>query len=90
VARLLYKPVGLLFGVLGGIVAGAIFKRLWRVVANESDTPNATDEEKGWLEVVSAAAAQGAVFGAVKALIDRAGAVGFARVTGAWPGETKS
>jgi len=90
VARLLYKPVGLVFSVLGGILAGAVFKRLWRVVANESDTPNATDEAKGWLEVISAAAAQGAVFGAVKALIDRAGAVGFARLTGTWPGETKS
>ena len=88
-AKLLYKPVGVLFSVLGGILAGALFKRIWRAVAHESDAPDATDEGKGWLEVVSAAAAQGAVFGAVKAVIDRAGAVGFARLTGAWPGETK-
>jgi hypothetical protein len=33
---------------------------------------------------------QGAVFGGVKALIDRAGATGFARLTGVWPGETKA
>jgi hypothetical protein len=35
---------------------------------------------------VLAAAAEGAVFGGVKALIDRAGATGFAWLTGAWPG----
>jgi Protein of unknown function (DUF4235) len=89
VARLLYKPVGLVFGVLGGVLAGAVFKRIWRAVADESDAPEATDEDKGWLEVITAAAAQGAVFGAVKALIDRAGAAGFARLTGVWPGESK-
>jgi predicted metal-dependent enzyme (double-stranded beta helix superfamily) len=86
VAKLLYKPFGLVFSVLGGIVAGAVFKRIWRVVAHEEDSPSATDRQKSWREVVLAAAAQGAVFGGVKAAIDRAGATGFARVTGIWPG----
>jgi hypothetical protein len=89
-AALLYKPVGLILGVLGGLLAGALFKRIWRAVAHESEAPQATQKERGWLEVVTAAAAQGAVFGAVKALIDRAGATGFARLTGAWPGQSKS
>jgi predicted metal-dependent enzyme (double-stranded beta helix superfamily) len=87
-ARLLYKPLGLLFGVLGGIVAGAIFKRVWRAAADEAEAPKATDKRKSWGEVFAAAAAEGAVFGGVKALVDRAGATGFARVTGAWPGDT--
>jgi uncharacterized protein DUF4235 len=89
VARLLYKPFGLIFSVLGGIVAGAIFTRVWGAVAGEDEPPEATDERRGWGEVLTAAAAQGAVFGGVKALIDRAGATGFARATGAWPGESK-
>jgi hypothetical protein len=88
-AKLIYKPFGLLFSVLGGIVAGAIFKRAWGAVANEREAPKATDEGKGWGEVVVAAAAEGAVFGGVKALIDRAGATGFARLTGAWPGRRR-
>ena len=33
-----------------------------------------------------AAAVQGAVFGTVKAVIDRGGAYGFKRITGVWPG----
>jgi hypothetical protein len=85
-AKLVYKPLGVLFGVLGGIIAAALFKRVWQLVAHESDAPQATDRNKGWAEVIAAAAAQGAVFGGVKAVIDRAGATGFARLTGVWPG----
>jgi hypothetical protein len=88
--RLLYKPFGLFISVLGGLVAGAVFKRVWRSVAREEDAPNATDEDKGWAEIMAAATVQGAVFGGVKAAIDRAGATGFARLTGAWPGASKS
>jgi Protein of unknown function (DUF4235) len=85
-ARLLYKPFGLVLSVFGGLVAGAIFKRLWAKVGHEDDPPEATDATKGWGEVVAAAAVQGAVFGGIKAVLDRAGATGFARLTGSWPG----
>jgi hypothetical protein len=85
-ARLVYKPLGLLVAAFGAIVAGAVFKRVWRVAAHEERAPKATDSRRGWGEVLMAAAAQGAVVGGVKALIDRAGATGFARLTGAWPG----
>jgi hypothetical protein len=85
---MIYKPLGLLFGILGGLVAGAVFKRVWRAVGHEDDAPNATDRDKGWAEVVTAAAAQGAIFAGVKAVVDRAGATAFERVTGVWPGST--
>jgi hypothetical protein len=90
VAKVLYKPFGLIFSVLGGILAGAIFKRIWGAAADEEEAPKATDATRGWGEVLVAAAAEGAVFGGVKALIDRAGATGFAHLTGSWPGRTKS
>jgi len=89
-ARLIYKPFGLIVSVLGGIVAGMIFKRVWSTVGQEDEAPKATDEAKGWGEIVVAAAAEGAVFGGVKAIVDRAGATGFAHLTGAWPGRTES
>lgn len=88
-ARVVYKPLGLIVSVLGGIVAGALFKRIWKAVAHEEEAPKATDERRGWGEVVAASAAQGAVFGGVKAVVDRAGATGFAKLTGAWPGPSK-
>lgn len=88
-ARLIYKPFGLIVGVLGGLAARAVFKRVWSAAAHEDEAPKPTDADKGWREVVLAAAAEGAVFGGVKAVIDRAGATGFAWLTGAWPGRSR-
>ena len=87
--KLLYKPIGLVSGVLAGMAAGAVFKELWKLVADEEDKPDAKDKSRGWTEVIAAAAVQGAVFGGVKAAVDRAGATGFERVTGVWPGRTE-
>jgi hypothetical protein len=83
--KLLYKPWGVLAGVLGGALAGAIFKQLWKLISGDDDTPNATDRDRGWLEVVLAAALEGAVYGAVKAAVDRGGATEFEKATGTWP-----
>ena len=85
-ARLAYKPIGLLVSVLGTILASVVFKRVWKAVAHDHDAPEATDERRGWPKVVAAATVHGAVFGGIKAAIDRAGATGFAKATGSWPG----
>lgn len=85
--KFLYKPFGVVVSVLGGLLAGMVFKRTWRAIAGEDDSPHATDRQRGWGEIVTAAALEGALFGAVKAAVDRAGATGFAHVTGTWPGE---
>lgn len=83
-----YKPFGLIVSVLGGVLASALFSRVWRAVAGEQDSPDAKDQDRGWKEILTAAALQGALFGGVKAAMDRAGATGFARATGTWPGRT--
>ncbi len=67
-------------------LAGFLFKHAWQAVAREDDTPDATDEERGWGEVLAAAALQGAIFAIVKAAVDRGGATGYRRMTGTWPG----
>lgn len=85
--KLVYRPFGLVVSVLAGTLAGLLFKRAWRLVAGDEAAPDATDKERGWSEIILAATLQGAVFGGVKAAIDRAGASGFAKVTGVWPGD---
>lgn len=85
VNKIAYKPVGILLGVAAGAVAGAVFKKVWQLASGDDDTPNATDEERSWVEILAAAALQGAIFAVVKAAVDRGGATGVRRVTGEWP-----
>ncbi len=84
--KALYKPLGMIVSVLGGVLASIAFRKLWQLVAREDEPPAATERDRSWAEVLPAAALQGAVFGLVKAAVDRAGAVGFERATGTWPG----
>ncbi|MEV5595126.1 DUF4235 domain-containing protein [Streptomyces sp. NPDC052496] len=84
--KLLYKPLGMVFGALGGVLAGVLFKRLWKLVGGQEDAPSATDEERRWREVLPAAALQGATLAVVKAAVDRSGAVAVRKATGTWPG----
>ncbi len=85
VGKIAYKPVGLILGATAGAVSGLVFKQIWKHLASDDDAPNATDEDRGWGEVLAAAALQGAIFAVVKAAVDRAGATGVRRVTGRWP-----
>ncbi|MBE8518293.1 DUF4235 domain-containing protein [Amycolatopsis sp. H6(2020)] len=85
--KALYKPLSWVVGALGGILAGQVFKQVWSRVAGEDDAPEATDRDYTWRQVVIAAAVQGAIFGAVKAATERAGAVGYRKATGDWPGD---
>ncbi len=86
-ARILYKPFGLAGSVGAGLVAGIVFKQVWKRVSDSEDAPEASDRRYGWGEMLLAATIQGAIFAAVKAAVDRGGAVAFERMTGEWPGE---
>ena len=86
-AALAYRPIGLAGGILAGLISGAIFKQVWKKVADADDAPSALQSEYRIREVIIAAAIQGAIFAATKAAIDRAGAHVFTRVTGSWPGD---
>ncbi len=86
-AKFLYAPFGILSGVLGGLIASTIFKQIWKRISNEPDPPKARQSEYGWKELLPAAALQGAIFTVVKTVVDRGGAKGFEKLTGAWPGD---
>lgn len=85
--RVVYKSASVLVGVLGGMLASVIFKKVWKLAAGEDEAPKSTDARRGWQEVLAAATLQGAIFGLVKAAVDRAAAEGTAKVTGTWPGQ---
>lgn len=85
--KLLYKPFSMVIGILSGMLAGAIFKRIWKAAAGEEEAPTATDIRHGWGETLTAAALQGAIFAVVRAAVDRATAEGTRKLTGVWPGD---
>jgi hypothetical protein len=85
VGKLAYKPVGILLGIGAGTIAGFVFKEVWKLASGDDDAPNATDEDRGWGEILAAAALQGAIFALVKAAVDRGGAAGVRKMTGQWP-----
>ncbi|HWG15021.1 MAG TPA: DUF4235 domain-containing protein [Streptosporangiaceae bacterium] len=85
--KIMYKPFSIIAGVLGGILAGVIFKQVWKLAAHEEEAPDSTDVEKGWGEVLIAATVQGAIFALVKAAVDRGAAEATLRLTGIWPGK---
>jgi Protein of unknown function (DUF4235) len=82
VIKLFYRPVSILVSVLGGMLAGAIFKQVWKLAAREDDAPKATDARRGWREIL-----QGAIYALVKAVIGRGTAEGTRKLTGVWPGK---
>nr|WP_212732787.1 DUF4235 domain-containing protein [Streptomyces sp. TP-A0874] len=79
--------MSMLFGVVGGMLAGKVFSMLWRRVAGEEEAPSATDQDHTWREVLLATAVQGAIASGVRAAVRRSGAAGVRKVTGHWPGD---
>lgn len=87
-AKILYRPVGLVSSMAGGLLASALFKQVWKRVSNDSqnDPPSALQSEYPFKEIMLAAVLQGAIYASVKTIIDRQGARAFQRATGEWPG----
>lgn len=79
------KPVNVALGFAAGALAGMVFKQVWKLASGEDDAPDAGDEDRGWGEILVAAAIQGAIFAVVRAAVQRGGAVGTRRLTGTWP-----
>jgi uncharacterized protein DUF4235 len=78
-AKLGYKPIGLILGMVGGLLAGKVFGVIWKKISNEDETPQPLSDDYTTREVLLAATLQGAVFGLVKTAVDRYGMKGVRR-----------
>ena len=86
--KLLYKPFGIIIGIVAGILARQVFNEVWGHI-DEREPPEATTLEASWGQRARRGRVQGATFAVTKAAVNRGGAKGFHRLTGIWPGEKR-
>ena len=86
--KLLFIPISIGGGLIGGQIAKKIFEQVWGVIDTE-EPPKPTHRQATWGKVLAAAAVEGAIFKATKAAIDHGSRSAFANATGTWPGEEK-
>ena len=85
---LIYKPFGIVFSILAALLGKRLFNFLWQKI-DDQDPPKATTQQTTWPKVLAAGAVQGMVFKTTRMAVDRAGANGFYKLTGTWPGEKR-
>lgn len=86
--KLLYKPFGIVLGIIAGLISRRLVTVIWgRIDPDNEEPPEATTKETTAAKAIGAAVVQSAVFAAVRTGVDRAGAHAFERTTGVWPGE---
>jgi hypothetical protein len=88
IAKVLYKPFGLVLGAVAARAAGKAFNAGWEK-RHGTAPPKALTEEATLGQVVGSAVARASVFAVTAAIVDRAGAKAFRHVTGFWPGERR-
>jgi len=86
--KLIYKPIGIVLGILAGLLGKRLFNFVWAKI-DEEDPPKPTTELAPWWKVLAAAALQGVIFRTVRVVVDRYGAIGWSYLTGVWPGEKR-
>ena len=84
--RILFAPIGILAGFAAGLAAQKGFERIWSAIDDE-EAPEVEDREVSYPKLLAALAIEGAIFRLVKGMVDRGARLGFASLTGRWPGE---
>ena len=84
--KFLFMPFSILAGLVAGYLSKKIFDNVWALFDDE-EAPEAHHREISLLKLVLALVIEGAVFRAVRGLVDHGARHGFHRATGTWPGD---
>jgi Protein of unknown function (DUF4235) len=84
--KFLFLPFSIAAGLIAGFLSKKIFETLWGLFDDE-EVPQAEHREISWVKLILALAIEGAVFRAVRGLVDHGARRSFHRVTGSWPGD---
>jgi hypothetical protein len=84
----MFLPFSIAIGLVAGMIGRKTFEQIWGLI-DEEEPPTPKHREPSWLKLVAALLVEGAIFRAVKGVVDRGARTGFARMTGTWPGEAR-
>ena len=84
--KILYRPFGIIAGIIGARLARRVFRALWGTIDNQAP-PRASTEHATLPKVVGAAVIEAATTAATRAAVDRASLKWFHFLTGIWAGE---
>jgi hypothetical protein len=87
--KVIFAPIGILAGLIAGFVAQKGFERVWAIV-DEEQAPEAENRDVSYPKLILALLLEGAIFRVVKGMVDRGARIGFASITGRWPGEEET
>ena len=83
--KVLFLPFSVLGGFAAAFLGKAVFGKIWAVI-DEEEPPEAKHRDVTWPKLLVAAAIQGAIFQLSKSIFQRVTRIGFANLTGSWPG----
>lgn len=75
-AKFVFKPLGLGLSLAAGALASLVTRRLWLLLSDQDELPDADDADTGWAELLIGAGLEAAVFAMAKASATRLQAVG--------------
>lgn len=84
--KLIFAPIGIVFGLIAGALGRKAFERIWGLV-DDQEPPQPEHRDVSWPKLVAALAIEGAIFRLAKGLVDHGTRAAFANTTGRWPGE---
>jgi hypothetical protein len=86
--RIIFVPMGIVGGLIAGQISKKIFDFVWSRISEE-EAPEPEHREVSWPQLLAALAVEGAIFRLAKGLVDRGARAGYMRLTGSWPGEDR-
>lgn len=84
--KFLFMPVSIVGGLLAGMVGAKLFEAVWGLI-DEEEPPDSKHRDISLGKMLMAAAVQGAIFQAVRKLVDHETRKAFAGTLGTWPGD---
>jgi hypothetical protein len=86
--KFLFMPVSIIGGLIAGQIGSRIFDALWGLI-DDQEPPDSKHREISLGKMLVAAMIQGAIFRAVRKLVDHQSRRAFYGALGTWPGEQR-